>query len=314
MPPRSPLPQQHGLDAAWVRTPGLDGGGQAPWATMGDFLVDRLPARADVARRLAAGEFVDESARALSAADPYRPHAFVWFHRALAPETELPFALTVLEVHERFVVVDKPHFMATTPRGAHVQQTALVKARLALDLPELAPAHRLDRLTAGVLVFTTRREYRGAYAGVFQAGRAHKTYDALAPFDPALEFPRSIVNRIEKPRDSLQARVVPGEPNAETLVELVESRDRHGRYRLTPSTGKTHQLRVHMAELGLPIIGDSLYPTVTDVAPDDFSSPLQLVARRLQFTDPIDGTARDYASTIPLEWPDRAHAKSADAG
>lgn len=303
MPPRSPLPQRHGLDAAWVRTPGLDGDGTAPWATMGKFLAERLPARAEVARRLAAGEFVDESGRPLSDADPYRPHTFVWFHRALAPEEELPFALTVLESHDRFVVVDKPHFMATTPRGAHVQQTALVRARLALDLPELAAAHRLDRLTAGVLVFTTRREFRGAYAGVFQAGKAHKTYDALAPFDSALEFPLRIENRIEKPRHSLQARVVPGDPNARTLVELVERRGEYARYRLTPTTGKTHQLRVHMAELGLPIIGDTLYPAVADVAPNDFSSPLQLVARELSFTDPIDGTARTYTSRCELRWP-----------
>lgn len=303
MPPRSPLPQRHGLDAAWVRTPGLNDDGTAPWATMGEFLAERLPARAEVARRLIAGEFVDQLGRPFTAAHPFRPHAFIWFHRPLASEPAVPFTLAVLEVNERFVVVDKPHFMATTPRGAHIQQTALVKARLMLDLPELAPAHRLDRLTAGVLVFTTRRECRGPYAGVFQAGKAHKTYDALAPFDPTVDFPQRIVNRIEKRRDNLQARVVPGEPNSHTLVELVETRGEYARYRLTPATGKTHQLRVHMASLGVPIVGDSLYPCVTDVAADDFSAPLQLVARELSFTDPIDGAHRVYESAIALQWP-----------
>ena len=178
-----------------------------------------------------------------------------------------------------------------------------MKMRLMLEMPELAPAHRLDRLTAGVLVFTTRREFRGAYAGVFQSGNAHKTYEALAPFDPELEFPRRITDRIEKRRGSLQAEVVPGEPNAETLVEVVERCGDHARYRLTPATGKTHQLRVHMASLGLPIVGDSLYPVAVDVAPDDFSAPLQLVARRLRFTDPLDQTPHDYTSGFPLEWP-----------
>jgi len=304
MPPRSPLPQRHGLEAAWVRTPGSHEGGEPPWATMRSFLLDRLPARALVADMLEAGDFVDQVGVSLTGDEPYRPHTFVWFHRALAPETPAPFPINVLEINERLVVADKPHFMATTPRGAHVAESALVKLRLTLDLPELAPAHRLDRLTAGVLVFTTRREYRGAYAGVFQSGNAHKTYEALARFDPTLEFPRRIVGRIEKRRDSLQAEIVEGEPNTETLVELIEVRGAYARYRLTPATGKTHQLRVHMSSLGLPILGDSLYPIVMDVAPDDFSTPLQLIARRLWFTDPLDGTAREYTSRVELTWPD----------
>ena len=252
---------------------------------------------------LNAGEFVDQLGRPWDGDAPYRPHAFVWFHRPLAPETPVPFSIDVLEQTERFVVVDKPPFMATTPRGAHVQETALVKLRVLLDLPELAPAHRLDRLTAGVLLFTTRREHRGAYAGVFQDRRAVKTYEALAPFDPAMEFPRRLVGRIEKRRGSLQAELVPGEPNAETLVEIVEMRGDYARYRLSPLTGKTHQLRLQMAAAGLPLTGDPLYPEVLDPATEDFSEPLRLVARRLQFTDPIDGTARDYASTRELTWP-----------
>lgn len=317
MPPRSPLPQRHGLDAAWVRTPGSDKEDTLRWATMRDFLMDRLPAKAMVADMLKAGEFVDQAGRSWRGDEAFRPHAFVWFHRPLAPETPVPFPIKVLEVNDRFVVVDKPHFVATTPRGAHVQQSALVKMRLALDMPELAPAHRLDRLTAGVLVFTARREYRGAYAGVFQSRGAVKTYEALAPCDPSLEFPRRIIGRIEKRRDSLQAELVPGEPNTETLVEIVEVRGAYAHYRLSPVTGKTHQLRVHMASLGLPILGDSLYPTIMNVPMDDFSSPLQLIARRLSFTDPIDHTLRDYESTFALAWPEGAGPASqeaADAG
>ena len=303
MPPRSPLPQLHGLDAAWIRTPGVAADQAPPWATMRDFLHARLPSPDLIDSMLEAGEFVDPEGRSWDADDAYQPHTFVWFHRPLAPETPAPFPLEIVEVNERFVVVDKPHFMATMPRGAHVQETALVKARLALDLPELAPAHRLDRLTAGVLVFSARREHRGAYAGVFQSGNAQKTYEALAAYDPALEFPRRLTGRIEKRRGVLQVELVPGEPNAETYVEVIETRGRHARYRLTPLTGKTHQLRLQMAAMGLPIVGDSLYPTLVEVEPDDFSQPLQLIARRLQFKDPIDGSLRDYSSTRPLMWP-----------
>ena len=300
--PRSPLPQRHGLDAAWVRTP--DNLPDAPrWATMRDFLRDRLADGAPVDEMLAAGAFVDQAGHPWTGAEAYRPHTMVWFHRELAAEPPVPFEVMVLHADERLVVVDKPHFLATTPRGVHVRQTALVRLREALGLPELAPVHRLDRLTAGVVVFTTRRVWRGPYAELFRTRGVHKTYEALAPYDPSLSFPRTALGRIEKPRGSLQARLVEGEPNAETLIELVEVRGRHARYRLTPRTGKTHQLRVQLAGLGLPILGDPLYPHVLDVAGDDFSTPLQLVARELSFTDPIDDIPREFSSRLALAWP-----------
>lgn len=302
MPPRSPLPQRHGLDAAWLRTPRIGPEEISPWATMRDFLMDRLPQPALISEMLTAGEFVNHAGHPWHGDEPFQSHAYVWFHRPLAPEVPVPFPIEVLEVNDRFVVADKPHFMATTPRGIHVQETALVKLRLQLDLPELTPAHRLDRLTAGVLVFTTRREFRGAYAGVFQGRKALKTYDTLAPFDPTLEFPRRLIGRIEKSRDSLQAQLVPGEPNAETHVEIIETRGDLAHYRLTPVTGKTHQLRVQMADLGLPIVGDWLYPTIRKVDPADFSRPLQLIARHLSFVDPIDRTPREYESRHSLVW------------
>ncbi|WP_228373208.1 pseudouridine synthase [Demequina silvatica] len=270
---------------------------------MREFLLDRLPASAEVESRLAAGEFVDQRGAPLTGDEPFRAHAFVWFHRPLAPEVPVPFPVPVLDRTENLVVVDKPHFLATTPRGMHVRETALVKLRVALDLPELAPAHRLDRLTAGVLAFTTRREVRGAYAGVFQSREVAKTYEALARFDPSLAFPRRLMGRIEKRRGSLQAELVPGEPNAETLVEVLEVRGDLARYRLTPVTGKTHQLRLQLADAGLPIVGDPLYPEVVDADPADFSEPLRLIARRLTFTDPLDGVERDYVSSRELEWP-----------
>lgn len=304
MPPRSPLPQRHGLDAAWVRTPDHDPAAPAPWATMGEFLADRLAAAAPVAAMLAGGAFVDGSGRAWAGSEPYRPHTFVWFHRALPPEPVVPFPVEVLHADDRIVVVDKPPFLATTPRGTHVRESVLARLRASLGLPDLAPAHRLDRLTAGVLVLTTQRRHRAAYAGLFQGRAVSKTYEALAAIVPGLTFPRRVVGRIVKRRDSLQAESVPGEPNAETLIDLAEARGPWGRYRLVPLTGKTHQLRLHLSELGLPILNDPLYPRVLDVAADDFGSPLQLVARRLGFTDPVDGTDRHYTSRHPLRWPE----------
>ncbi len=306
MPPRSPLPQREGLDASWIRTPDNVPGVSAPWATMRDFLDERLGAHADVGAGLASGLFVQADGRPWRGSEPYRGNAFVWFHRRRAPELVVPSPLVVLHADERLVVVDKPHYLATTPRGTHATESVVAKLRLMLGNGDLVPAHRLDRLTAGVLVLTADRRFRGSYAGLFASGAAIKTYEAIAGLDPALTFPRTLTGRIVKRRDSLQAELVEGEPNASTLVELVEARGAFGRYRLTPATGKTHQLRLQLASLGVPIVGDPLYPDVLDPDPADFSDPLRLVARRLEFADPVDGVPRAFESLTPLTWPDGA--------
>ncbi len=219
----------------------------------------------------------------------------VYLYRDLPVEVPVPFDVPVLHRDANIVVVDKPHFLATMPRGRHVAQTALVRLRRELDLPELSPAHRLDRLTAGVLLFTTRREVRGAYQTLFSRGLVGKTYLARAGCDAALDFPRVVRSRIVKCRGVLQAVCEPGPVNAETHVESLGG----GLYRLTPRTGRTHQLRVHMASLGLPIDGDPLYPNVIDVPADDFGTPLRLLAQRIEFTDPLTGARREFVSRRP---------------
>jgi tRNA pseudouridine32 synthase / 23S rRNA pseudouridine746 synthase len=216
------------------------------------------------------------------------------------------------------VVADKPHFLATMPRGRHVAQTALVRLRRQLGLDELSPAHRLDRLTAGVLLFTTHREVRGAYQTLFARGAVHKTYLARSAVDQNVVLPQVVRSRIIKRRSSFQAVEEAGEPNAETLVELSSAsggcpQSSDGLYRLTPRTGRTHQLRVQMASLGLPIYGDPLYPNVIDVAADDFSTPLQLLAQRMEFDDPLSGTRREFVSRRQLLAPPVSAALDAGA-
>ncbi len=277
----APLPVRDGLGPARVR---LRGG----------LVVDEFRARwgAAAAAKVLAGEVVLPDGTAVTDITELPPGAHVYFYRELRDEVPVPFDIPVLYRDDDIVVVDKPHFLATMPRGRHVAQTALVRLRRQLELPELSPAHRLDRLTAGVLLFTTRRELRGRYQTMFSRGEVHKTYLARAAVDATVELPRVVRSRIIKRRGQLQAVEEPGEPNAQTLIEHAGD----GLYRLTPQTGRTHQLRLHMASLGLPLINDPLYPIVLDTAPDDFSAPLQLLAHSLEFDDPIVGSRRRFIS------------------
>ncbi|OKH92628.1 pseudouridine synthase [Streptomyces uncialis] len=303
-PPPAPLPQRDGIDPVRLRLPAA-GPDTANWPTVRDHLVDRLAPSADtIDALLGAGAFVTADGTPVTPLTPYVPGLYVWFHRPRTPETPVPFPLPVVYRDEHIVVVDKPHFLATTPRGGHITETALARLRRDLDLPALGAAHRLDRLTAGLVLFTVRPEERGAYQTLFRDKRIHKEYEGLAPYRDDLELPRTVRSRIEKERGVLTAREVPGEPNAETRVELIGNAgpDSAARYRLLPRTGRTHQLRVHMNSLGIPLIGDPLYPVVLDpVADGDFREPLRLLARVLGFTDPVTGLRHRFVSARRLD-------------
>ncbi|MFG2376391.1 pseudouridine synthase [Streptomyces sp. NPDC048504] len=297
--PPSPLPQRAGVDPVRVRLPP-----EESWATVREYLVDRLSGAGDgvVDQMMDDGLFVGVDGTSV-AGSPYEPGMFVWFHRELPVEVPVPFPVDVVYRDEHIVVADKPHFLATTPRGSHVVETALARLRRELGIPDLGAAHRLDRLTAGLVLFTVRPEERGAYQALFREKRVRKEYEAVASYDSGLDLPTTVRSRIVKERGVMAARQVEGEVNAVSRVELEEERgDGLARYRLVPSTGQTHQLRVHMSALGVPILGDPLYPLVDDPVPDgDFRRPLQLLARALEFTDPVTGTEHRFRSGRVLE-------------
>jgi tRNA pseudouridine32 synthase/23S rRNA pseudouridine746 synthase len=270
---------------------------------MGDWLGHRLDERVDVVAMLAGERFVYDDLRPVRADDPYAPHTFVWFHRDLPDEVEVPGELPVIHRDDRLVVVDKPAFLSTIPRGQHVQQSVVVRLRAELGLPELSPLHRLDRVTSGVLMLATERRWRGAYQEMFERGTVRKTYRALASWRADLATPVTVRNHIRKEPGGWRAEVVPGAPvNAETLVEMEERDGDLAVYRLTPRTGRTHQLRLHLHGMGIPIVDDPLYPVVRETSLDDFSRPLQLLASELEFVDPVDGSERRFASVrrLPL--------------
>jgi len=212
----------------------------------------------------------------------------------------VPFEIGIVHQDEHLVVADKPHFLSTIPRGRHVAETALVRLRRRLGLPALVPAHRLDRPTAGLVLFVARPELRGRYQTLFRDRRVRKEYEAIAAHRPELTLPAVVRSRIVKERGVLTAQEVPGEPNAETRVELVAHRGDRARYRLLPTTGRTHQLRLHLTGLGIPILGDTFYPTLLDRPLDDFTRPLQLLAKVLEFDDPLTGEPRRFESRLRL--------------
>ncbi|GGI10060.1 pseudouridine synthase [Isoptericola cucumis] len=308
-PHRPPLPVRDGLNPTRLVLP-HDAASVARYPTAAAYLLDRFPHdAARLAEKLAAGEVVTGAGAVVDASTPFEPRGFLYLYRdPPADEPEVP-ALAELEVLHRdddLLVVDKPHLVATMPRGRWVTRTVLVHLRATLDLPDLAPAHRLDRPTAGVLVLTVRPQVRGAYQTAFQDRAVRKTYEAVAPLPPAgsalADGPQVVRSRIVKHRGVVRAVEEPGEPNAESRIELVaRDEDRGvGLYRLEPHTGKTHQLRLHLASLGLPILGDTFWPELRADAPDDPDAPLQLLSRSVELDDPLTGERRRFVSRRTL--------------
>ncbi|MFC3298222.1 pseudouridine synthase [Arthrobacter agilis] len=297
---RSPLPVRNGVNATRLRLP-EDG----PWDTALDYILDRFDhVNPDgIGERFDRGEVVALGGEVLTRDTPLGEHTFVWYYRELPVEERLPVELSILHQDERLLVVDKPHFLPTTPGGMYVAESALVRLRVDLDLPDLIPMHRLDRMTAGILMFAVDPGTRGAYQLLFENRRISKEYRAVAPVRPELGLdsaPMDVRSRIVKSRTYLLAQEVEGPDNTHTTVSLLDQRDDRGLYRLQPHTGKTHQLRLHMASLGLGILNDPFYPVLHPQAPDDYTRPLQLLAHSIGFTDPVDGTERRYESALTL--------------
>lgn len=290
------LPLRDGVSPSCVALPSQITG------SMLDFLVQRLPtvARAEWAQRMAAGDVVDEYGQCVTPERAAVPGLRLYYYRTLAHEAEIPFTETVLFQDEHLVVADKPHFLPVVPTGAYLQHTLLVRLKRKLGLPELSPIHRIDRDTAGLVLFSVQRATRGRYQALFRERTVRKVYEAVAPWRPELAFPRQHHSRMEESGHFFRMHEVPGAPNSFTRMELLEVAAPWARYRLEPLTGKRHQLRVHMSALGLPLRGDAFYPEVNDPPEGDYSNPLQLLAQQLAFLDPVTGEQRVFHSQLQL--------------
>ncbi|MBP6406039.1 MAG: pseudouridine synthase [Proteobacteria bacterium] len=308
------LPVRDGVGASQVGLP------EGPWACMLDFLVQRFPAipAAQWRERMARGDVVDEAGRRITPGEPYTAHGKLYYYRSVPDEEPSAAPVSVLFEDELLVVADKPHFLSVTPSGHYLQQTLLVQLRRQLGLDGLTPLHRLDRETAGVVLLAKQPATCALYHRLFFSQGVTKTYEAIAarPDGMALQFPLTRASTLVEGEHFMQMREAGGEvageavgtPNASTRIEWLETRGAHARYRLWPATGKRHQLRVHMAALGLPILGDRIYPRLLPHGSDDPANPLRLLAQAIAFRDPVTGQARSFASRQRLDFPQAPQA------
>lgn len=311
-------PMREGVSPSRVAVSG------GPWPTVLAFLRTRLPAVADWPERLARGDVLTLAGRPLQADEPCETGAVYWYWRSLPAEPRVPFEIELLHQDDDLLAVDKPHFLPVAPSGRYLQETVLVRLKRLLGIDTLVPMHRLDRETAGVMLFTVRPEVRDAYQAVLRERRAHKVYEAVAPWPPQRPLPADVASRLEeRPGDAfMQMAEVPGDANAHSRITLLRrlgpppagaaaagavapSVQELAHYRLQPLTGRRHQLRVHMQSLGIPILGDRVYPRLWPEppadAPPDFGWPLQLLAREIAFTDPLSGRPRCFTSRRQLQ-------------
>ena len=278
---------------------------------VGGRLIDYLAAHfshislANWQRRFDSGLISLERGEPLKHDSPYLAGQTILYYRQVENEPIIPFEPNILHLDEHLLVVDKPHFLPVTPSGRYVSQTLLAKLRNHPDLQQLAvndisPLHRLDKDTAGVMLLSVNPSSRAYYHALFADRHIHKTYHAIAPTRSDLSYPFHIHSRLERGEPFFLTKTAQGEPNAHTMIELIENNGAFSLYRLTPVTGKKHQLRVHMASLGMPLLNDNFYPTVKTQGSSDFTKPLQLLAKSIAFIDPITQQARRFDSQLRL--------------
>lgn len=274
-----------------------------PWSTVLDALCARFPAidRSQWMDRMTRGRVLRADGEAVTPQTPYRVGMEIRYWREVVDEPRIPFDETVLHADAHLVVADKPHFLPVTPSGGWVRETLLSRLVRRLDNPDLAPLHRIDRDTAGLVLFSAGPASRAYYQALFRERRIEKYYEAIAPALPHLAFPLVRATRLAPGEPFFRMHEIAGAANSESWIDVLARGNGHWRYALRPVTGRKHQLRVHMAALGAAIAGDAFYPALRERGDADFSRPLQLLAKELRFVDPLDGNERRFQSRFELK-------------
>lgn len=270
-----------------------------PYPTILEFLANRFPQipLETWAQRLAAGKILDGEGAPLTPESRYIPHAQLRYFREVANEPRIPFVETILYQDDELLVADKPHFLPVIPAGRYVDECLLNRLRRSTGLADLTPLHRIDRETSGIVLFSVNKLTRGHYARLWLQGEIDKTYQALSACQPPPEESAWVVeNRIEQGEPFFRMQIVPGQVNARSVIQLLEYQDGVARFQLQPLTGKTHQLRLHLSNLGCAILNDRLYPELQAERADNFAAPLQLLAQMVRFRDPLSDVIREFVS------------------
>ncbi len=275
-------------------------------ANLLNFFVKQFPhiAEGEWVSRFKEGLILDQEGQALAANDAYLPNTHLIYFRRLEREPEIPYEEHILYQDEHILVADKPHFLPVTPSGLYLHQTLLNRLKKATGIQTLSPIHRIDRDTAGLVIFSVNPNERAQYQNLFRDRVVKKVYEAIAPYSNDLEqkLPMSYESRLEESEHFLQMHEIEGEPNSDTLIELIDKKQPWAKYRLTPGSGKKHQLRCHLNALQIPIKNDQIYPLLTPYQEYDldFSKPLQLLAKEISFLDPLTSAARFFISSQKL--------------
>ena len=291
-------PMLDGVSASKLHLPKLDNNPSSVF----DYLTTQFAhiSAQEWQQRFVDGLVYDNQGNRLNVDAPYLAHQDIFYYRFLAHEVTVPFQHQILFENEHLLVVDKPHFLTMSPTGQYVQETLLVRLKKQTQNEQLTPIHRLDRETAGVVLFSKQPETRAVYQQLFAERQVQKIYHAIAPYRANLTLPCKVQLRMEKGEPFYLMQVVSGTANSETDIHLLEHNQTWGKYELHPTTGKQHQLRVHLNHLGIPIKNDPFYPILQHKKNDDFSQPLQLLAKHLAFFDPISQQQLQFSAVQEL--------------
>jgi len=273
------------------------------WTTVLDCLCDHFKGigREQWLDRFARGRVLNAEGQPIAADTCYRRGMRLHYFREVPNEKVIPVQEEILHIDEHLVVADKPHFLPVTPTGEYVEQTLLRRLIRRLDNPHLVPLHRIDRHTAGLVLFSANTQSRGVYQRLFPERRIDKHYQAIAAAMPQHDYPLVHRSRLVHGEPFFRMHEVEGADNSETHAHVLEKNGELWRYGLSPVTGKTHQLRVHMAALGAGICNDPFYPQLVNEQ-DDYARPLKLLAHSLRFEDPLTGNERYFESRLKLDW------------
>lgn len=292
------LPTRNGVGPSLIALP------SGQWKTILDFLVDRFAniSPAEWHHRMRNGDVLNANGSVILPDTPYQADIKIYYYRNIPNEIPVPFTESVIYQDEWLVVADKPHFLPVTPSGRYLQETLLVRLKKKLNLDTLTPIHRIDRETAGIVVFAVQPHTRALYQNLFKDKSVKKHYEAIAPLHPELSFPMTYSSKLVEGDSFMRMKEIPGKSNAQTIIELLETKENFAHYALTPITGKKHQLRVQMAALGIPIVNDQIYPYHYPEALDEdaiqlsYKKPLKLLSKSISFTDPVSGVLRQFES------------------